>query len=77
MANSFVNAAIITVIYFSIRFLEMRLVLKENKPLKILVRDSLLVYLAVIGGDFIIEQIMPLTQGLKQSPQVFTSDPDF
>ena len=73
----FVVATIISFIYLLIRFVEMRFILKENKPLKELIRDSLLVYLAVVSGHFVMEQIVPLTEGLKSSPNVFTNDPDF
>ena len=73
----FMVATIISFIYLLIRFVEMRFILKENKPLKELIRDSLLVYLAVVSGHFVMEQLVPLTEGLKLSPNVFTNEPDF
>uniref|UniRef100_A0A6C0BVF5 Uncharacterized protein n=1 Tax=viral metagenome TaxID=1070528 RepID=A0A6C0BVF5_9ZZZZ len=79
MASVFVISAVISIIYFIIRFVEMRFVEKENKPLKFLVRDSLLVYFSVVCGTFIIDQLKPVIQdvGDKIAPAVFTDNPGF
>jgi hypothetical protein len=80
--NVFVIAAIISVIYLLMKFVEMRLIEKENKPLKLLIRDALVVYFSVIIGYFIIDQLKPLAQeggkdGLMVNPPVFTDNPGF
>ena len=54
----------------------MRLVLKENQPLKGIFRDTLLVYFSVLTGDFILEQMGPL-KNLTSAPAIFTNIPDF
>jgi hypothetical protein len=58
----------------------MRFIDKESKPLKILIRDSLLVYFSVVIGYFILEQLKTVVQnggeGSKQTP-VFTDNPNF
>jgi len=81
MQNIFVIAAIISIIFFIIKFIEMRFVDKESKPLKYLIRDSLLVYFSVISGNFIIEQLKPVLQeggeNIIISPNVFTDNPEF
>ena len=53
----------------------MRLILKENKPLKVLFRDTLIVYLSVIIGDFVLGQISPTISG--STTQIFTNNPEF
>jgi len=73
---TFVGALVITGLYLLMRFLEMRFILKENKPLKILLREAVMVYLSVIGGDFIIQQLEPL-KAMTGTPSVFTTPPDF
>ena len=73
---TFVGALVIAGIYLLLRFLEMRFVLKENKPFKILLREAVMVYLSVLGGDFILQQVAPL-QNIIRAPTVFTSPPDF
>jgi len=54
----------------------MRVILKENKPLKILLRDTIIVYLSVVLGNFVIEQVYPVGK-LSKSPIVFTNKPEF
>ena len=78
MDNIFLIAGIIAIIYFIIKFIEMRLVEKESKPLKFLIRDSLLVYFSVIAGNFIMDQVHPMMEGVTNShPTVFTDNPNF
>jgi hypothetical protein len=80
MENIFLAAAIISVIYFIAKFLEMRYVDDEPKPLKLLVRDSLLVYVSVIAGYFIINQLQPVIHEnitINTTPLAFTDNPPF
>ena len=82
MNNKFVIAIVISVIYTCIKYIEMRLVDSEPKPLKTLARDAILVYFSVILSFFIIEQVIPLTHSggtivpTNQTP-VFTDNPGF
>lgn len=79
MDNIFIIAAIISVIFVIAKFIEMRFVDKEAKPLKFLIRDALLVYVSVILGHFILSQLKPMIQegGVISAPQVFTGNPEF
>ena len=78
MKNIFIIAAVISIIFLIIKFFEMRIFEKENKPLKLLIRDSLLVYFSVISGYFILEQLNYILNKDKTiSTQVFTDNPDF
>ena len=62
MDNIFIVAGIISFIFFVSKFIEMRFIEKESKPLKFLVRDSLLVYFSVLIGNFILEQFNDLSK---------------
>ena len=79
MTSIFVTSAIIAISYFILKFLEMRYVEKESKPLKVLVKDTLLVYFSVIIANFIMEQINPVIAvgGGKATIPVFTDNPTF
>ena len=77
MDNIFVIAAIISIIFLIAKFLEMRYIEKESKPLKLLIRDALLVYFSVIVSHYIIKQVNPIMHSVGGSPQVFTDNPDF
>jgi hypothetical protein len=79
MDNIFVIAAIVSVIFIIAKFIEMRFIEKESKPLKLLIRDALLVYVSVVMGYFILGQLKPIIQdgGTVVAPPVFTGNPDF
>jgi len=80
MDNIFIIAAIISVIFIIAKFIEMRFIEKEAKPLKLLIRDALVVYISVISGYFILEQLKPMLQDGGSSSvvtHVFTDNPDF
>ena len=48
MASVFIVAGVIAVTFLLAKFLEMRYIEKESKPLKLLIRDALVVYFSVI-----------------------------
>jgi len=79
MDNIFLVAGIISMIFFVAKFLEMRYVEKESKPLKILIRDALVVYVSVVAGMFILEQLTPVIKEtvVPISPVAFTDNPPF
>ncbi len=57
----------------------MRYIEKESKPLKLLIRDTLIVYFSVIIAHFVMDQMNPImTAGsTKQITPVFTDNPEF
>ena len=79
MSNIFLVAGIISVIFFIAKFLEMQYIEKESKPLKILIRDTLVVYVSVIFGNFILDQLSPVIKETSEaaSPIAFTDNPPF
>jgi len=80
MSNIFVIAGFISIIFLIVKFIEMRFVDKESKPLKLLIRDALLVYFSVVSGHFIIDQLSPVMQEVSENisnPSVFTDNPGF
>jgi TctA family transporter len=76
MDHIFVIAGIIAFIFLIVKFIEMRFVEKESKPLKYLIRDALLVYFSVILGNFVFEQVTPIGE-INRVTQVFTGNPEF
>ena len=80
MDNIFIIAAVISIVFLVSKFIEMRFVDNESKPLKLLIRDTLLVYFSVISGYFIMEQIKPMLETTSETlsaPPVFTDNPEF
>jgi hypothetical protein len=79
MINIFVVAAVISITFLITKFIEMRFIEKESKPLKLLIRDTLLVYFSVIIANFVMDQINSVIKGgssTKVTP-VFTDNPGF
>jgi hypothetical protein len=78
MDNIFIIAGLISFVFFVCKFIEMRFIDKESKPLKLLIRDTLLVYFSVLVGNFVLTQLKPsMQEGGASSPAVFTGNPEF
>lgn len=81
MKNIFIIAGFISIIFLIFKIYEMKMIEKENKPMKILFKDALIVYFSVLIGDFLIIQIMQLMEGgtsnINKSTPVFTDNPGF
>ena len=74
--SPFMLSTTISVIYLLLRFIEMRFILKETKPLKTLLRDALLVYLSTLSGFYMLQHIAPIAKS-SASTAAFINDPDF
>ena len=77
MDKVFVNAGVIAVVYSLIKFVEMRMILKEARPIKEMLRDTIMVYVSAIAGMFIIEQMGTVSMTGKNSTNVFVGNPEF
>tara|TARA_B100000287_G_C20318983_1_gene657028 strand:+ start:68 stop:304 length:237 start_codon:yes stop_codon:yes gene_type:complete len=77
--NQVLTSSIIGVIYFILKFIEMRFILKENKPLKILFTDTLIVFIAATLTLILLEQfnLNELIGNIKETPSAFVNIPDF
>jgi hypothetical protein len=79
MNNEFITSLTITIIVFIIKFLEMRLILKENKGLKILFKESLIIFIGSIISLFILNEfnVFNMISYGKAAPDVFVNQPNF
>lgn len=79
MNNIYLFATVVSITFLLFKFIEMRFVEKENKPLKLLVRDTIVVFFSVVLGNFVLEQIDPVIQkaGENNIVPVFTDNPSF
>jgi hypothetical protein len=76
----FITAILVSVLYFLLKVMENKILSKEDMKLKIVFKDSLFVFLSVIIGLNLMEQIIPLIyEGgeLVTNPPVFTDTPGF
>jgi hypothetical protein len=79
ITNIFITSAVIAITFLLVKFLEMRYIEKESKPLKLLIRDTFLVYFSVIIANFVMDQVNPVIKGGtgKAFTPVFTDNPGF
>ena len=76
METNFTYSLIISLIYIIIKFIETKLLLKTNdKTIKHLIKDTIIVYLSSLLGLYVVEQLNP--EILKTDPGVFTEKPEF
>ena len=71
----FISGLAVSFIYIIIKFIEMKFVTKKNIPLKLLFRDSLIIYLSSVLGLFVLDQFS--NKIIKTATQVFTDKPSF
>jgi hypothetical protein len=76
MDNIFAIGAVISVVFFLVKFLEMRFSTEEPRPLKHIMRDSLVVYVSCIIGYYLLLQFQP-DGAASQQIEVFTDVPGF
>jgi hypothetical protein len=81
MDNIYIISGIIAFVFFLGKFIEMRFIEKESKPLKTIVKDTLLVYVCTIIAFIILEQLKPIIQessgGAPMTQIAFTDNPTF
>lgn len=69
-------ATAVSICFLVGKFIEMKFILKENKPLKVLFRDAVFVYISVIIGSMVVESFSSVDI-LKKAPEIFTNKPEF
>jgi hypothetical protein len=79
MDNIFLLAGLISFIFLIVKILEMKYIEKETKPIKYLIRDTLVVYVSSLIAFFVSEQLKPVVENVKKinNPMVFTDNPEF
>ena len=77
--NFIVPSLVMSIIYMIYKIVDMKYISKEEKSLKNITKDSLVVFLCGIFSLFIMEQlnINQIIGNSKQVLSAFTNDPDF
>ena len=75
----FITGFSVAIIYLLFKFIDMRFILKENKPLKQLFIDSLIVFITSMISLILLDQfnLNELIGNIKPIPNVFVNNPDF
>jgi len=81
MDNIYIISGIVAFVFFLGKFIEMRVIERESKPLKMIVKDTLLVYVCTIIAFMLLEQLKPIIQesagGAPITQIAFTDNPTF
>jgi TctA family transporter len=77
MEKYILHSGIIAFIYILMKFVEMRMIKKDKKEVRELIRDTIIVYLSAIVGLYIISEFMPSDSVIKTVTNVFTDAPSF
>ena len=79
MDNLFSVAAATAMVFILLRFLDMRMIAKDKRPVKDLLKEGLLVYLSTCGGIFLLRQVQNVGTGSGSSGKtnVYTGEPSF
>jgi membrane-anchored protein YejM (alkaline phosphatase superfamily) len=76
--NVYILALAVAIIFLLCKLIELKYIDKEgNITFKTIIRDTVIVYFSVVGGHFIIHQIMPADFSAAKATQVFTDPPNF
>jgi len=77
--HTFNLAIIISFVYFLFKFIEMRFITKQIKPLKELIRETIFVYIVSLFSLFISNQLNFINISQNTSPKlnVFVDNPNF
>jgi len=81
----FIEAGIIAIIFLVGKLIESRIGSSDkdtdksgsSKPIKYIFRDALMVFLSVLLGNFLIEQLKPMLPKQNIHPMVFVGTPEF
>lgn len=73
--DHFVTAAGIVIIYVIMKIIETKFILKEEFVVKKIVMDAISVYVSVIVGIFVVEQVS--SGVVPKTTFAFTTNPDF
>jgi hypothetical protein len=74
--NNIIVPLAISIVYLLSKFIEMKFIVKENKPLKDIFRDALIVYISSVLGMYGMEQLDTSIAASKNT-SVFIGNPDF
>jgi hypothetical protein len=78
--NIYLRALVISIIFIVFKYIEMRYIEKQIKPLKTLVKETVIVYFSSLIGIFVASNIQIMIENMDETaknPTVFTSKPDF
>jgi hypothetical protein len=75
--NLIIFSIISSILYCIIKYLESILIKKQSIALRDLIRDSIIIFISIYVGNFILEQVYQSNTSNVKPSTVFTDNPDF
>jgi len=75
MSNFFLMSTFVAVAYFVLKLVDIKYVKKENLVLKLVFRDTIIVYLSSLIGLYLVDNIDSST--VENNVSVYIDKPDF
>lgn len=76
MTNYFVHSGIISLIFFLVTFFKQKYITKKDKGMKLLLNDTIMVFISAVLGELAIQKIDNSILG-KAEPTAFLGKPEF
>jgi hypothetical protein len=77
MEKNFLTALIVSIIYVLLGIIDSRFIKKDAAPLKSHMKSSVLVFISVLMGSYLIGFMVPSSGSGAASTPAFTGAPDF
>lgn len=79
MDNIYIIAIIISALFMSYKYIEYRQSSDENKSLKPIIKDGVILFICLIAGNYIYKYVLSgiQNQGNSKPTLVFTDNPEF
>jgi|UniRef100_A0A6C0LVR2 hypothetical protein len=75
MESNMMISSVAAFLFLLFKFVEMRFIDKENKPLKVILKDAIIVFISTFVGMLAIQQFPNVSD--EGQAAVFTNSPDF
>ena len=76
MENIFFNSLFISIIFILFKYLESKIIVKHDKPIKLIIRDGLIVFISCISSFYILPHINSNIIE-KNKPSAFVGEANF
>jgi len=73
--STYVVASAISILFAIVKFIEIKFILKEEFVVKKIIKDSVMVYISVVIGLFIVDQVSDTMSSVPAT--AFTDSPSF
>mgnify|MGYP000492133388 CR=1 FL=1 len=77
MEMKFAISLSISFVYVLLKIIEMKMLDKKQKPLKPVLKDSIIVFMSSLFGMFVMDQVNIQSKPTSTASNVFVDNPDF